>query len=425
MPQVPITMPQLGESMAEATIVTIHVKPGDQVKADQEIIEVETDKAVMGVTTPCAGQIAKIEAEVKGTYAVGAVLGYVEASAADAARLQKNAPEQPQDSVAQEVPGRQEEGAEPVQNGTASHSGSHFRIDESDALPTVAAGNFGDDRAGGLPVPANAKGAGFFSPRVRARMAELQLTQADLAGIAGSGNAGRVTVKDLEEFLRSIETQTAEKPSAIRTGVADAMRRSWTRPLATVGLSVCLDPVLQDRKGRDPKPGPALYVLRALAVALAETPNAASRLIGGKAIRSESIDIGVAVEAGEGIMVPVIRNADKTSLADLTTRYAELVELARKRRVSADMTSGGIASVSNFGTFGLDWGTPIPLPDQTLLLGLGAGKKSPVWSDEKEQFVPATQAELTLSFDHRSLDGGGAGRLLQRITELLGNPARL
>jgi pyruvate/2-oxoglutarate dehydrogenase complex dihydrolipoamide acyltransferase (E2) component len=415
-------MPQLGESMAEATIVTIHVKPGDQVKADQEIIEVETDKAVMGVTTPCAGQIAKIDAEVKGTYVVGAVLGFVEASEEDAARLVKAAPEQPQGSVDKEVPGRQEAASGRTQNG----SGSHFRIDESDALPTIAAATqSAADRAGGLPVPVGAKGAGYLSPRVRARMAELQLTQADLAGIAGSGTAGRVTVKDLEDFLRSIEAQPAEKPSAIRTGVADAMRRSWTRPLATVGLSVCLDPVLHDRKAREAKPGPALYALRALALALAEMPSAAARLIGGRAIRSESIDIGVAVEAGEGIMVPVIRAADKTSLEDLTTQYAELVELARKRRVSADMTSGGIASVSNFGTFGLDWGTPIPLPDQTLLLGLGAGKKAPTWSEEKEQFVPTTQAELTLSFDHRSLDGGGAGRLLKRISELLADPAKL
>ena len=422
MPQVPITMPQLGESMAEATIVTIHVKPGDQVKADQEIIEVETDKAVMGVTTPCAGEIAKIEAEVKGTYVVGAVLGYVEASEADAARFQKNAPEQPQGSVDKEVPGRQEESSGPTQNG----SGSHFRIDEADALPTVAAvSNSQGERAGGLPVPANAKGAGYLSPRVRARMAELQLTQADLAGVAGSGTAGRVTVKDLEDFLRSLETQPTEKPSAIRIGVADAMRRSWTRPLATVGLSVCLDPVLQDRKTREPKPGPALYALRALALALSEQPNASARLIGGRAVGFNSIDIGLAVEAGEGIMVPVIRNAEQTSLTDLTSRYAELVDLARRRRVTAEMTAGGIASVSNFGTFGLDWGTPIPLPDQTLMLGLGAGKKAPIWSEEKAQFVPAIQAELTLSFDHRSLDGGGAGRLLQRIAELLTNPTQL
>jgi len=253
----------------------------------------------------------------------------------------------------------------------------------------------------------------------------LSLTSADIAGIAGTGAAGRVTIKDLENFLGGIEGLSAEKPSAIRTGVADAMRRSWTRPLATVGLSVCLDPVLEDRAKRDPKPGPALYVLRALALALCEQPEAASRLIGGRAIRSGSIDIGVAVEAGEGIMVPVIRNADKTSLSDLATSYNELVDLARRRRITAEQTAGGIASVSNFGTFGLDWGTPIPLPDQTLLLGLGAGKKSPTWSEEKQQFVPTTQAELTLSFDHRSLDGGGAGRLLKRIVELLAEPAKL
>ncbi len=414
-------MPQLGESMAEATIVAIKVQPGDKVAADQEIIEVETDKAVMGVTTPCPGEIAKIDAEVKGVYAVGAILGYIEASEADAARFVKAVPEPPKGEVAKEVPGREEESAKAAK--TQNGSGSHFQVDET-SLPQIDTYSQAD-KAGGLPVPASAKGAGFLSPRVKARMAELKLTQADLAAVQGSGNAGRVTIKDLETFLGSLEKQTAEDASAIRTGVADAMRRSWTRPLATVGLSVCLDPVLEDRKKRDPKPGPALYVLRALALALAETPAAAARLVGNRALRSESIDIGVAVEAQDGIMVPVIRGADKTSLADLTSRYTELVDLARRRRVTSEMTAGGIASVSNFGTFGLDWGTPIPLPDQTLLLGLGAGRKAPTWSEEKKQFLPTTQAELTLSFDHRSLDGGGAGRLLQRVTELLGTPEKL
>src|SRR3954465_10864452 len=312
MPQVPITMPQLGESMAEATIVSIKIKPGDKVSADQEIIEVETDKAVMGVTTPCAGEIAKIDAEVKGTYAVGTVLGYVEASEADAARFQKRAPQPPTDEVAEEVPGREEQSAKAVK--TQNGSGSHFQVDET-ALPQVAT-TVGDG-SGGLPVPAGGKGAGYLSPRVRARMLDLSLTNADIAGIAGTGTAGRVTIKDLENFLSGLENQPAEKPSAIRTGVADAMRRSWTRPLATVGLSVCLDPILEDRAKRDPKPGPALYVLRALALALGEQPNAAARLIGGRAIRGESIDIGVAVEAQDGIMVPVVRGADKTSLGDL------------------------------------------------------------------------------------------------------------
>src|SRR3954470_19355271 len=129
MPQVPITMPQLGESMAEATIVSIKVQPGEKVVSDQEIIEVETDKAVMGVTTPCAGEVAKIDAEVKGTYAVGTVLGYIEASEADAARFQKRAPQPPQGDVAKEIPGRDSESDQAVK--TQNGSGSHFQVDEA------------------------------------------------------------------------------------------------------------------------------------------------------------------------------------------------------------------------------------------------------------------------------------------------------
>src|SRR5438876_7900142 len=150
-----------------------------------------------------------------------------------------------------------------------------------------------------------------------------------------------------------------------------------------------------------------------------------SKLIGGRVVQSSSIDVGVAVEAEDGIMVPIIRSADKTSLVDLTAKYKELVNLARQRRISPDMQAGGIAAVSNFGTFGVEWGTPIPLPDQTLLLGLGMGKKVPSWDESKQQFVPKTEAQITLSFDHRSIDGGGAGRLLKRVIELLEDPKDL
>jgi len=198
--------------------------------------------------------------------------------------------------------------------------------------------------------------------------------------------------------------------------------------LATVrdiGSSVWLDPVLEDRKKRDPKPGPALYALRALALALANNPAAAAKLVGNRVVQSSSIDIGVAVEAQDGIMVPVIRGADKASLGELAKNYDGLVGLARQRRISSEMQAGGIASVSNFGTFGLEWGTPIPLPDQTILLGLGAGKKTPFWDEAEKQFVPRTEAQITLSFDHRSLDGGGAGRLLQHVIELLESPEKL
>ena len=137
------------------------------------------------------------------------------------------------------------------------------------------------------------------------------------------------------------------------------------------------------------------------------------------------LDLGFAVEVEDGVLVPVLRSANRASLSEMTNRYQELVDLARERRLPAAAQGGSIATVTNFGTFGLEWATPIPLPEQTLVLGLGAGRVVPRWDNASKQFQPATEAQLTLSFDHRVLDGGGAGRLLGRIAELLENPSKL
>src|SRR5208337_4617535 len=206
---------------------------------------------------------------------------------------------------------------------------------------------------------------------------------------------------------------------------ADAMRRSWTRPIAHVGLPVCLDPLFAYRKIARPKPGPALYALRALAIALAENSAPAGRLIGNKIVHPSSIDIGFAVEAEEGVLVPVLRNAERRLLADMVAPYNELVALARGRRLPAEATGGSIATITNFGTFGLVWATPIPLPEQSMVLGLGAARQQPRWDSVKGQFVPVMEANLTLSFDHRVMDGGGAGRLLARVATLMSEPEKL
>jgi pyruvate/2-oxoglutarate dehydrogenase complex dihydrolipoamide acyltransferase (E2) component len=397
MPQIPIIMPQLGESIAEAAIINFLVKPGDQVEGGQDLIEVETNKATMTVTAPCGGRIEKFSAQLNESYAVGDVLGKIEASKEEAARFGLDVP----------APAKCGD-TETITNKPRSGTGSRVE-------PTVR----------GLPVPANASGASYISPRLKARMHELGLSAADLAGIAGSGAAGRVTVEDFEKFMANLEQQKLTKASSMRVAVADAMRRSWTRPIATVGLPVQLDLVLAHRKTCEPKPGPALYALRALAVALAENSAVAGRLVGTNIVHPSAIDVGFAVEAEDGVLVPVLRGADKKPLKELVLRYNELVELARQRKLPADATGGSVATVTNFGTFGLIWATPIPLPEQTLVLGLGAGRKMPHWDEAKGQFVPVTEAYLTLSFDHRVLDGGAAGRLLLRISDLMRHPENL
>ena len=393
-------MPQLGESIAEATVINLLVKVGDKVNADQDVIEVETNKATMNVTSPCAGRVDKWLVKLNESYPVGAVLGYLEASADDAARL----------SLDVQAPARQKTEAGAEHGDRTSPDGRKEKV-----RPTVR----------GLPVPAHAAGASYMSARMKARMAELELHAADLAGIAGSGAAGRVTIQDFENFLANLERHQLSPASTMRVAVADAMRRSWTRPLATVALPVSLDAMLAHRKASHPKPGPALYALRALAMALSENSAPAGRLVGNKIVHPSAIDVGFAVEVEDGVLVPVIRNADKRLLKELVERYNELVELGRQRRLPADATGGSIATVTNFGTFGLTWATAIPLPEQTLVLGMGAGRPVPNWDEKRSQFVPVMEANLTLSFDHRVLDGGAAGRLLARVAGLMTHPDQL
>jgi len=402
MPQIPIIMPQLGESIAEATVINLLVKVGDEIGADKDLMEVETNKATMNVASPCPGKIQKLLVKLNESYPVGAVLGYLEVTKEAAARLGLDEPKPP---------------AAVSENGPPSGN---------DHPPGEEKGKRGvEPTVRGLPVPAYAAGASYMSPRMKARMNELGLHAADLAGIAGSGAAGRVTIQDFESFIANLEKSKLSPASSMRVAVADAMRRSWTRPLATVAIPVNLDAMLRHRKACDPKPGPALYALRALALALAENSAPAGRLVGKHIVHPQAIDVGFAVEAEDGVLVPVVRGADKKPLKELVNRYDELVELARQRRLPADATGGSIATVTNFGTFGLTWATPIPLPEQTLVLGMGAGRLVPNWDARKNQFLPVTEANLTLSFDHRVLDGGAAGRLLARVAGLLGQPEAL
>jgi len=401
MPSIPIIMPQLGESIAEATVVNLLVPVGNLVQTDEDIIEVETSKATMNVASPCPGRVETFLVKPGESYPVGAVLGYLQASQEDADRLGLDAPSPARDEA---------EAGEDAAVARPQRAEAQKRVQ-----PTVR----------GLPVPANATGASYMSPRMKARMMELGLHAADMAGLPGSGATGRVTIQDFEKFIANLEQHKLSQASTMRVAVADAMRRSWTRPLATVALPACFDALLNHRKTSSPKPGPALYALRALALALAENSAPAGRLIGNKIVHPTAIDIGFAVEAEDGVLVPVLRNAEKRLLKDLVQRYDELVELARQRKLPAEATGGSIATVTNFGTFGLTWATPIPLPEQTLVLGMGAARRVPSWDAAKGQFVPMMEANLTLSFDHRVLDGGAAGRLLARVAQLLASPDKL
>lgn len=385
-------MPQLGESIAEATIIRFSAQVGEAVTSDQEIIEVETSKAVMGITTPCDGVIAEFTAEVDQTYPIGTVLGYIEASAEDAERHGESA-----SGARAEVPASFE-----TQKNLAS------------AMPTIT-----------IPMMPAKSGGPFVSPRIRSKADQLGWQPQDLSLVPGTGKNGRLTANDVEKFLAELEAHPTQKASGLRLAIADAMRRSWSRPLATIGVGVSLEAILAHRKQFKVPPGPALYVAKAVALALAENPKLAARIVGNQLVLPKSIDIGVAVEVEEGVVVPVLKSLDKEPLSELGEKYQQLVTAARARRLPEDAREGAIASVTNYGPLGITWGTPIPQPTETLIIGLGRGEKRPVWDEATSQFRPKQMAELTLTFDHRVIDGGASGKLITRIVALLEEPSGL
>lgn len=410
MPRFPIKMPQLGESIAEATIREILIAPGDEVKADQNIFEVETDKATMEVTTPCSGVIFEITAIVGTSYPVGSQIAFIEASEEEATKAGLLKPGGTDDTNADA-------------DTSAKEDNLHFSVTEENVIDHSKPAPVKPTIEGGLPVPV--RSSVYLSPRLRARMDELGLNSADLAGLPGSGAGGRVTVEDFEKFINALEENRMTDASPMRIAVADSMRRSWTRPLASVTVPIIMDAVLAHRKSLIPKPGVTLYAMRALAIAISENTAVAGRLIGTRIVHPNAIDIGFAVEADDGVLVPVIRNVDEKRLSEMQQPYEDLVKRARERRIPNSAIGAGIATITNVGPFGITAASPIPLPEQNLVLGLMAGRKAPVWDEEKGEFVPRMESKFVLSFDHRILDGGAAGRLLQRIGELLREPEKL
>jgi pyruvate/2-oxoglutarate dehydrogenase complex dihydrolipoamide acyltransferase (E2) component len=380
--RIPVTLPQFGESAAEATVMAWLVPPGTAVNAEQELVEVQTEKSVLTVAAPAAGVLAEHVADPGTLVQVGGIIAWLEV-ADDAAK-----------------PGQDDKGHSSNSETTAPRP--------SNLVPRPATQRHLTRRPG----------AAFYSPRVRTRLDEKNLLPTDLAHSKGTGENGRITAEDIEKYLSE-----GSPMSPMRQAVAASMLRSWGRPLATVARPARLDSLLTHRRTVDGRPSATIYCLRALALALKDDDRMAHRMVGSRINRPSSIDLAVAVEVNDGVLTPVIRQVDAMNLAQLTVAVEDAVEKARSGRV---MDAGGaISTVTNYGTFGLTWATAIPQPDHSMILGIGAVRYVPDWNPAQKQWDRAREAELTLTFDHRIADGGAAARLLMRIADLLEHPERL
>ena len=415
MPKVAIIMPQLGESIAEATVLHMLVEIGDELTADQEVMEVETNKAVMGVTVTCGGTLCAIKVSEGETIEVGGLLGLIEATPEEIERCGAtiwDETEAPTSKVEKAV----ESASSCGDDGAHFKTQGEYREGEKPQRLQQRASNRG------LPVPSSGQNSQYLSPRIKARMQELGMTTADLAYISGTGAGGRITIEDFESLITYADQYPSRKVSSMRKSVADSMLRTWKRPIASAGRPIFMAPILLHRKSQQRKPGITLYFVRALALALAKSPESAAFMLGGRILTPKQIDLGVAVQVEEGVMVPVLRSVNEYTMEELVEQYDKVVKQARARRLDKCYVGGGIATVTNFGGFGLTDGTPMPLPSESLILGVGAVQRVPVWSDEVQCFLPVDQAKIVASFDHRVVDGGDIGRLMQDIAYYLEHP---
>ena len=398
--RVAIRMPQLGEAAADATVVAWLVQPGSTVKAEQELVEVQTEKSLLTVAAPADGVLSEINGRPGDVVKVGEILGYVADQAAAAAAA-------PVSTAPPGLANVHDVGAPPKPRAARP-------------VQLRPSGKAGDD-GGKIAPPSLLAGSGersFLSPRVRAKVAESGLKTSDLSFITGTGTGGRITAADIDRYLAH-----GEPMSPIRQAVAAAMTRSWTRPLATVATSVQVDTLLAHRRTVEGRPSLTIYALRALALGLKAGSPFAKRLYGNRMHTPATIDLAVAVEVGDGVLTPVIRKVDELTLPELTVAVESIIEKARAGKVSDGGES--VASVSNYGVFGLTWATPIPLPGHSVILGLSAPQNQPDWNPATKSWDRVRQIELTLTFDHRIADGGDAARLINRIAEFLAKPEKL
>jgi 2-oxoisovalerate dehydrogenase E2 component (dihydrolipoyl transacylase) len=400
-------LPDLGEGLTEAEIVTWRVQAGDTVAVDQPIVEVETAKAMVEVPVPFAGRVTALHGQPGDVVAVGAPLVTVDTAG----------------------PGQDtESGSVLIGYGTSSGRRRRHRPAQSPA-------------AGGGRVAPNGR-VPVASPLIRqlARNAGV-----DLVAIRGSGRGGLITRADVDE---AINARQAVPPSAapavppaagsaeairipirgVRKSVADKLSRSRREiPEATVWVDVDATEMLRLRATLNadesaPKIGVLALLSRFTVLALRRYPELNARIEGDEIVLSPPVHLGFAAQTDRGLMVPVVRDAQASTLEQLSAALAEQTRRAREGTLGPADLTGGTFTVNNYGMFGVDGSAAIINHPEVAILGIGRIIPRPWVIDD--QIVPRQMTELTLAFDHRVCDGGTAGGFLRFIADCVESPAK-
>ncbi|PXF62603.1 2-oxoglutarate dehydrogenase complex dihydrolipoyllysine-residue succinyltransferase [Kangiella spongicola] len=402
-----IKVPVLPESVADATIATWHVKPGEAVSRDQNLVDIETDKVVLEVVAPEDGAISEILKDEGDTVLQEEAIAKFEAGA----------------------------------GGDASAASDDSSEEKKEAPKS-------DDKAADNSAESS-KDSDVLSPAVRRLVAEHNLNPND---IPATGKSGRLTKEDVEKFIKdggkkSAPAAKSTSDAPVSTGLREEKRVPMTRlrkmiatrlveaqhnaALLTTFNDINMKEVVELRarykeqfeKTHGTRLGFMSFFVKATVEALKRFPAVNASIDGDDIVYHGYYDIGVAVSSPRGLVVPVLRDADTMSLADIEAKIREFGQKARDNKLTVEEMTGGTFTISNGGVFGSLMATPIINPPQSGILGMNRMEDRPVVIDG--EIVIRPMMNVALSYDHRIIDGRESVGFLKTIKEFIEDPARI
>lgn len=470
-----IKLPNLGENIESGDVLSIFVREGDVVQADQDLLEVETDKATMPIPSPQAGKIVKVLVTEGDTVAVGAALMEIEATAgADTSAAVEQRPAAENKSTvrptkepsSQHVADRSQElGVVTGDEAEVAAPSQKVRIkkhepeadDEAAPAPRAAAkAKAAKSAAAAEPVgdvPGDGHASAAAGPAVRRLARQLGV---ELRRVRPTGAGGRITAEDVRAHVRETNEQVAatlprgvtppgspdtddfggvriEKMSRMRQTIARNMVQSYTTiPQLTnfddadvTELEDMREQSQRDYSDRGIKLTTLPFLIKAVASSLRRHPvlNASVDMEQQAVIYKEYVNIGVAVDTERGLVVPVMRDADRKSISQIAAELDELATTVREGRFELEMLRGGTFTISNLGSVGGSYSTPLINPPQVAILLSGRSRNVPQFVDG--EILPRLMMPLSITYDHRVVDGAAAARFLNEVKSYLAAPGRL
>jgi pyruvate dehydrogenase E2 component (dihydrolipoamide acetyltransferase) len=468
------TLPNLGENVPQGDVLQVLVKPGDRIKQDQPVLELETDKATIEVPSSVEGTVKEIRVKAGDTVKTGQVVLVVDNGSADeapAAKKTAKTPDKPPSEPAPEKGGasaptdKQEEAEKekaPAADAAREKSLEAAKEKEDSSRKRAPVVDIRERQTSApppppaptSPVPTTA--AAPAAPSVRRVAREIGV---DISQVTGSGPNGRITEEDVKAFARQIMSsvgggalaaaqpapgrgvpalpdfskwgEVERKPmAAVRRKTAEHLSHAWRTIPHVTQFDKADMTVLEEIRGRYAAEAEKLggkltvtaIVTKILAVALKRFPqfNASIDVASDSIIYKKYVHIGMAVDTEHGLLVPVVRNADQKNILQLSVEIQQLAEKAKARKLSLDEMSGGSMSITNLGGIGGTAFTPIVNWPEVAILGISRASVEAVFKDGSVQ--PRQMLPLSLSYDHRVIDGADAIRFLRWVVEAIEQP---